>query len=111
MLNVGDNVYYLHKEFGILTRKKIYMTDDNGVEWFRYDKPAHTFTIKTTKIIGIVQYSVKGTQVSWEDNLVDGQTTYHTDLDYTFSELGEEFYGSREEAERAGEAWKQSFNS
>lgn len=108
MLNLGDSIFYLQKNFGVFTRKKIYKIDDEGVEWFRYDKPIFSYSIIESKVIGIVQHSISGTLVSWEDDLQDGQIIYHTDKDETIIEFGEDYFSSKEEAERAGDEWSHS---
>lgn len=58
--NIGDKLYYVHVENHCFSRKKIYMTDADGVEWYRYDKPLRTFVMKECQIIGQLVFLIQG---------------------------------------------------
>lgn len=53
-LELGTKIYYVHENNNVITRKKIMMKDENGVEWYRYDKPLRSRSIKEYTIVGRV---------------------------------------------------------
>ena len=53
-LELGTKIYYVQETNLAFQRKKIFMTDDSGVEWYRYDKPLRTHNMKEHTIVGRV---------------------------------------------------------
>lgn len=53
-LELGTKLYYVEETNLAFQRKKIFMTDDSGVEWYRYDKPLRTHNMKELTIVGRV---------------------------------------------------------
>ena len=59
-LRIGNTVYRLELDNNIIRRKKIYMVDSEGNEWYRYDKALWTFRVIAMKICGSVKQVVSG---------------------------------------------------
>ncbi len=70
MFKVGDKFYEVVEDPNAFSRKKISMTDDNGIEWYRYDKPIRSYRIQAWTIVGIVTPVVEGELVpcDWPAN-------------------------------------------
>lgn len=70
MFKVGDKFYQVVEDPNVFSRKKISMTDDNGVEWYRYDKPIRSYSIQAWTIVGRVIPTVEGELVpcDWSPN-------------------------------------------
>ncbi len=68
-LEIGTNVYYVEEDNNAFRRKKIYFKDENGVEWFRYDKPIRTQEMTEHTIVGRVLKTVEGRVPSMEDHI------------------------------------------
>lgn len=49
---IGSKLYLVEQKSNILTRQKIYMTDSDGVRWYRYEKHSHEFTLKEHTVVG-----------------------------------------------------------
>ena len=84
-MNIGDNLYYIAKVINALSRNKIVMVDEAGVEWYRYDKPINEFSLETHTIVGKVTVIVEGT--TDENDMVEnsyftdkGVTIYQSDI-------------------------------
>ena len=72
-LEIGTKVYYTEENNNSFLRKKIYFKDQNGVEWFRYDKPLRTQNMTEYTIVGRVLKTIEGRVPSME---------YHIDQYY-----------------------------
>lgn len=59
-LKFGDEVYHIERVSSAFTRKKIKMTDTNGVEWHRYDRPIWLYKIHETVYVGNVVKICRG---------------------------------------------------
>ncbi len=70
MFKVGDKFYEVVEDPNAFSRKKISMTDDNGIEWYRYDKPIRSYRIQAWTIVGRVTPVVEGELVpcDWPAN-------------------------------------------
>lgn len=68
-LELGTKVYYVEEDNHAFHRKKIYFKDQNGVEWFRYDKPLRTQTKTEYTIVGRVLKTVEGLVPSMENHI------------------------------------------
>ena len=66
MFKVGDKFYIVSEELTGLGRKKISMIDENGIEWYRHDKPVRTYSIEEWSIVGRGEFSLEGQQVPCE---------------------------------------------
>lgn len=80
-LSFGDTIYYLNESINTLIRSKIYMTDEKGVEWYRYSKPVYTYTIEHHEYVGRAEVVVLGT--------VDKETLDHTKYFFKSKETGD----------------------
>ena len=103
-IRLNDVVYKVNEHNQYFNRKKIRMTDENGVEWHRYDRPILNYTVDEYQLEGIVSVAVIG-KVQHPDSYED---EYHfvnieTGKQYEVSP-DDEFWASafynRAEAER-----------
>ena len=53
-LELGTKIYYAHEDNNVFSRKRIMTKDKNDVEWYRYDKPLRSHSIKEYTIVGRV---------------------------------------------------------
>jgi hypothetical protein len=51
-LSFGDKVYQVTEDLHVFNRKKIIMVDENGVEWYRYDKPVRVYSVAEYTYVG-----------------------------------------------------------
>lgn len=59
-LEIGTKIYYVEEDNNAFHRKKIMMTDENGVEWYRYDRPLRSQKMTEHTIVGRVLKEVEG---------------------------------------------------
>lgn len=69
VLEIGTKVYCVEETNLAFHRKKIFMTDENGVEWYRYDKPLRTHSMSEHTIVGRVLKNVDGHVPSIENHV------------------------------------------
>ena len=69
VLELGTKVYCVEETNLAFHRKKIFMTDENGVEWYRYDKPLRTHSMTEHTIVGRVLKDVEGRVPNIENHL------------------------------------------
>jgi hypothetical protein len=69
-LEIGTKIYFVEETNLAFQRKKIFMTDENGVEWYRYDQPLRTHSKTEYTIVGRVLKDVEGSVPSIE-NYID----------------------------------------
>jgi hypothetical protein len=62
-LKVGDKFYLVCEHLSGFGRKKISMTDEYGIEWYRYNKPIRSYTIEEWSIVGRGIFALEGRQV------------------------------------------------
>ncbi len=72
-------VYKVTEHNDYFNRKKIKMTDSDGVEWSRYDRPILRWTIGEYQLMGIVSIAIHGVVEDIE---------YYTD-EYHFKNLAD----------------------
>jgi hypothetical protein len=58
-LKIGDVFYSVEERNTVLHRKKIHQEID-GEDWFKYDTPLRTYTIKTWEVLGIIRKELEG---------------------------------------------------
>lgn len=58
-LGFGQAVYSVGVDYHY-SRKKTIMTDADGVEWYRYDKPLREYKITELIFCGTLKYSIEG---------------------------------------------------
>jgi hypothetical protein len=59
-LKFGDKIFVVDIKNNAFFNKKIFMVDDDGVEWYRYEKPHYEYTIITIEYCGKVSYIEEG---------------------------------------------------
>ena len=113
MFKVGDEFFHVQESMNFMSRKKITMTDADGVEWYRYDKPIRSYKIERNTVVGIVRPVVEGTLTKEDDVYAMGQFTFvHCEIDRnntttvvydaenlsTYLNSGEYYFRTEEEA-------------
>lgn len=76
MFKVGDEFFHIQENLNFMSRKKITMTDADGVEWYRYDKPPRSFKIERNTVVGIVRPVVEGRLTEDDDVYSRGEFTF-----------------------------------
>jgi hypothetical protein len=74
-MNIGDSIYHLKTILNAFSRKKIKMIDEQGIEWYRYDKHVQEFELETHTIVGKISVIVEGAVD--ENDMVEN--SYYTD--------------------------------
>ena len=54
-MNLDDRLYCVAKKYNVFSRHKITVVDENGTEWYRYDKPAVSFDLEVHTIVGKIE--------------------------------------------------------
>ena len=72
-LTFGDIVYVVNEKNNCFSKQKIKMIDDNGVEWFRYDRDHWEYSISQIVYCGRVDFTEQG-EVRFEEAR---QTEFH----------------------------------
>ena len=85
-LKVGDVFYSVEERNTVSHRKKIHQEID-GEDWFKYDTPLRTYTIKTCTVLGIIRKELEG---QW----LHGQDDIDTLNEYCFSYMDETHIGT-----------------
>jgi hypothetical protein len=113
MFKVGDEFFHIQENLNFMSRKKITMTDADGVEWYRYDKPPRSFKIERNTVVGIVRPVVEGRLTEDDDVYSRGEFTFlHCEIDgdntatvvydeenlATYVKSGEYYFRTEEEA-------------
>lgn len=80
-LQLGDVLYHISRVNTVLSRKKFKMTDVNGVEWYRYDKPIWLYNIHEIMYVGNVVKICRGNVY----NIADHQDEYYFEYKSTNS--------------------------
>lgn len=68
-LELGTKIYFVEEDNHAVSRKKIFMTDKDGVEWYRYPTPMRTQTKIEYTIVGRVLKTVEGIVPSMENHV------------------------------------------
>lgn len=58
-VEVGSEIYQVHSETSAFHRKKLKMVDENGVEWFRYDRELWTAKLKKYVLVAKIEVNAK----------------------------------------------------
>jgi len=77
-MNVGDKLYCVSKKYNVFSRHKITMVDENGTEWYRYDKPTVSIDLEVHTIVGKIESTHYGVVPVEEECEI---ATYFTNLD------------------------------
>ena len=86
---IGDKFWRVNKVFNRLTgtQKKLTMTDANGNEWHRYDKPSVDFTLTEVEIVGSFEAIISGHNMWNEEEYLD---RYAIKIDNTYDDVCED---------------------
>ena len=78
-LKIGDVFYQIHKHLNTFQNRKEHRVID-GEDWFKYTKPICTYTISTSKVVGILRKELEG---EWTDlETSDLYTQYYVEYPY-----------------------------
>ena len=69
-LKFGDKVYVVNEQNNIMKKKRIVMTDSDGVEWYRYDRDHWEYEIQELEYTGKVTYMEEG-EVRFDEDRVN----------------------------------------
>lgn len=72
-LKFGDDVYVVHISNNIFVRNRITMTDENGIEWYRYDREHWDYSIENIQYCGKLTFIEEG-EVRFNE---ERETEYH----------------------------------
>lgn len=72
-IKFGDKIYVVNEINNAFSKKRITMTDENGVEWYRYDRAHWEYNIKELEYCGKVTYTEEG-EIRFDE---DRFTEYH----------------------------------
>lgn len=67
-LRIGDKIFHIEEEFNSFSRKKIVMVDQEGLEWYRYDKQLRVYSIKEYACVGKCTPVIAGKVIAEEVN-------------------------------------------
>ena len=101
-LNFGDNIYHIVDNLHTFSRKKIFKTDEEGVEWYRYDKPIRTFSIQTLAYVGRSESLVSGRVIPEDIDETKYFIEYEESKEMTYiddSDIDNNWFASKEAAE------------
>ncbi len=73
--SLNDTVYRAKIDSNVFNREKIFMTDTEGNEWYRYDKPAYSYAVVPLQIVAIESHSLQSLPGYYVD--VDLETHYY----------------------------------
>ena len=77
-LELGTKIYCVEENNNAFIRKKITSKDEDGVEWYRYDKPLRTHNMKEYTIIGrvlkVIEGQVRNTEEQTDVYYLDNDT-------------------------------------
>jgi hypothetical protein len=103
-LAFGDKVHVVNETNNVVRKKRITMTDPNGVEWARYDREHWEYNIEELEYVGKRTYVDEGETVSDSDE-VESDKLYFKFLDGLIREEDSEadswlahWFSSEEEA-------------
>lgn len=101
-LKFGDNVYVVHIKNNAFAKKRITMADENGIEWYRYDRDHWEYSIEQIQYCGKLTFIEEG-EVRFNEEL---ENEYHfrypsgqIHQSYQYDDIDDWFY-TQEEAEQ-----------
>lgn len=59
-MNIGKTYYRVDETTNAFRRKKLFFTDENGIEWSRYDRELWEYNIVPLKLVGYFEFAFKG---------------------------------------------------
>jgi hypothetical protein len=101
-LKFGDVIYIVKETNNAFIKKKLTMIDENGIEWYRYDRDNWEYSIEEIVYVGSVELIVKG---EVDDTRRGNEMHFkypNGDIYYEYekeAENIEDWFSTREEAE------------
>jgi hypothetical protein len=116
MLEIGTKIYEVSEVCNAFSKQRLTMLDDEGNEWYRYDKPNFEYQVKEWTVIGSIKYLVRGKLVSYEEDVEDGEIVYQLNdengKEAVYSKYDtEDFFLNLEQAKRIAEERHAARNS
>jgi hypothetical protein len=59
-MQLGTTFWIVRSKNNAFTRQKIFFDDQNGVRWYRYDKPIWVTSVQECRVTGIIKRSFEG---------------------------------------------------
>jgi hypothetical protein len=78
-LKIGDVFYQIHEHINSFKNRKEHRVID-GEDWFKYTIPIHTYTISTSKVVGILRKELEGDWTDLEES--DLYTKYYVEYEH-----------------------------
>ena len=115
-LKFGDRIYVVDEKNNAFIKKKIHMTDENGITWFRYDRDHWEYVISEIVYCGKVTHIEEGEVRFEEDRITEYHFLYPDGQIYHENEPGynddfDDWFLTKEEAEAYIDFKKQTKNS
>lgn len=63
--DIGDIFYVPKVTCNALSKRKITMTDSEGIEWYRYDKSNWTGEVQKVTLVGVETVTIEGKVSEW----------------------------------------------
>lgn len=103
-IKFGDTVFVVDIKNNAFNNKKIRMTDENGVEWYRYEKSHYEYNIIEIIYCGKVYFTEEGDVGFDEDRQIEYHFKYPNNSIYTMYkediDFMEEWFLVKSEAEQ-----------
>lgn len=113
-IKFGDIIYVVETKNNAFNNKKIRMLDDDGVEWYRYEKPHREYQIIEIVYCGKVTFIEEGEVRFDEDRQIEYHFKYPDGSIYSAYKEDIEFYdgwfSKKSEAEEYIEEEKKSID-
>ena len=87
-LKFGDVIYNIRTKLQVFEPRKISKIDENGVEWFRYNKDRYKYDIEEYKYIGRAEVHIFGE--------VDEREVDETKYFFSYKDTEKEYFCKRE---------------
>lgn len=100
-LEFGDKIFHIIEDLNLMSRKKIVMVDNDGVEWYRYDKPTWSYSIKEYTYVGKYAPTTSGKIMPDEVDAEKYFVEADGEMDYLTEECcanSDKWFASEEEA-------------
>lgn len=78
-MKLGDKLYHAYVKNDTWNQKKIYMIDEHGHKWYRYDRPAYLYRCEEHTVVAIKTCSLES--IPGYEHSEDLETMLYTDLE------------------------------
>ena len=78
-MKLGDKLYHAYVKNDTWNQKKIYMIDEHGHKWYRYDRPAYLYRCEEHTVVAIKTSNLES--IPGYEHSEDLETMLYTDLE------------------------------